>query len=559
MKSFFRSSLCFLISILSFALVSEVFALNYEKYFKGAVLHQNTITQVVLNPQDQGFSSLTNVTAWDIGDICDDVLFQIDALSENVSGNITASESFARNSSSGSLNKVCGSISKAETQDGSTSTNMVGHEIDLVTESGSAVSNLTGLLIYSSLNVAPSGTFFGIDIPKPAVGTMMDIRLQNGETISNAVDGQIALSGNLTVPNLALTNPLSVSSGGTGASSLTDGGVLVGSGMGAVTSLPVMTNGQLLIGDGTTDPSIAGLTGTANEVEITNGAGSITIGLPSAVTIGTLTLTNALSAGNGGTGLDTSASSGMPKVSSGTWSIDATQDNLPDGSTYKQFNPASVSITGGSISGISDLAVSDGGTGASDASSARGNLGVAIGSDVEAWDATLDSLANLGSGADKLAYTTGVDSWSESVLTAFGRSLLDDSDAPTARSTLGAEAQDVVLDKIKTKAEVAEGDADQTLSATQLIDDGIFTITPTAARTLTTDTASNIVAGMSSAQVGSNFIITIVDLAAYDVTLAGGTGVTITGQAIANNCSASFRAILTNVTSGSEAVTFYRM
>lgn len=74
-----------------------------------------------------------------------------------------------------------------------------------------------------------------------------------------------------------------------------------------------------------------------------------------------------------------------------------------------------------------------------DAAAQQATLGLVIGTDVQAFDATLASLAGLGTTADRFAYTTALDTWAEATITAAGRALIDDASAADQRVTLGVQ------------------------------------------------------------------------------------------------------------------------
>ena len=72
-----------------------------------------------------------------------------------------------------------------------------------------------------------------------------------------------------------------------------------------------------------------------------------------------------------------------------------------------------------------------------DAATARTTLGLVIGTNVQAYDAGLLSIAAATTAADRFLYTTALDVYAVATITTFGRSLVDDADAATARTTLG--------------------------------------------------------------------------------------------------------------------------
>ena len=173
-----------------------------------------------------------------------------------------------------------------------------------------------------------------------------------------------------------------------------------------------------------------------------------------AVSANSLTLTTDLAVTEGGTGASDAATA-RTNLGIGTAGTRAdaffaqTANNLSDLAnagtartnlglgTIATQAANSVSITGGSITGITDLAVADGGTGASTAANARTNLGLVIGTDVQAQNAALSSIAGLTTLADRSIYTTASNTYAVYTLSAFARTFLDDANAAAVQSTLG--------------------------------------------------------------------------------------------------------------------------
>jgi len=88
--------------------------------------------------------------------------------------------------------------------------------------------------------------------------------------------GSTATSSFNSAGALTLASALTVPNGGTGVATLTDHGVLIGSGVDVFTALSVGTNGQLLVGSTGADPVFATLN-CADNLTCTTGAGTLEI------------------------------------------------------------------------------------------------------------------------------------------------------------------------------------------------------------------------------------------------------------------------------------------
>jgi hypothetical protein len=194
-------------------------------------------------------------------------------------------------------------------------------------------------------------------------------------TISSTYVGQTSI---VTLGTIATGTwegtTVAVNQGGTGATSLTDGGVLLGSGTGAITATSVLGDGEILIGDASGDPATLDV-GSSTAITI---LGTVATGVWNATAIANAYLANS-TVSYGGVSLALGASDATPAF------------NLSNATAYT--GDSSLVTVGTVASGTwngSTVAVAYGGTGATTFTDG----GVLLGSGTGAITAT----AVLGNG-----------------------------------------------------------------------------------------------------------------------------------------------------------------
>lgn len=215
-------------------------------------------------------------------------------------------------------------------------------------------------------------------------------KIHSATALADTSDFTMDASGNITIAGgLTLSTDLTVANGGTGASTFTDGGVLLGNGTGAITAMAVLGDGEMIVGDGTTDP----VAESGATLRTSIGLGSIATQASDSVNIsgGAITGITDLVVADGGTGASSLTDGGV-LLGSGTGAITA-MAVLADGEM----------IVG---DGTTDPVAESGAT-------LRTSIGVAIGSDVQAFDAdTLkaDTADNLTAGFSTTVHDAGTKS-----------------------------------------------------------------------------------------------------------------------------------------------------
>lgn len=121
------------------------------------------------------------------------------------------------------------------------------------------------------------------------------------------------------------------------------------------------------------------------------------------------------------------------------------------------------------------------------AAATRTALSLVVGTNVQAYDATLQSLSSLGTVTDRIAYTTALDTWAEATFTAFARTLVANNSAADARVDLDVlNGYGLLASSDAIDLNSATTDTAVTIGATRYLIDNITLESPSAAVTTAT-------------------------------------------------------------------------
>ena len=203
---------------------------------------------------------------------------------------------------------------------------------------------------------------------------------------------------------------------------------------------------------------------------------------------------------------------------------------------------AAVSITGGSITGITDLAIADGGTASSTASDARTALGLAIGTNVQAYDASLTSISGLAyvsasfiklSANDTYVVRTIAETKTDLSLNAVENTALSTWVGTTNITTLGTIATGVWSGTVIGTAKGGTGIANNAASTLTISGNYATTLTVTNITAVTLPTTGTLV---------NNAVATLSSLTSIGTITTGGlgTGAVIAGVTMTLGSDAAF-------------------
>ena len=218
----------------------------------------------------------------------------------------------------------------------------------------------------------------------------------------------------------------------------TDGSITVGTT--ALTFTQFSGAGSVSAGDGLTK------SGNTLSTDLKSNGGVVIESGELAVDLGASSITGTLAVSDGGTGATSvSAAQQALNLEPGV-DIQAHGDVLDDLSGLTQAANKGIFFDTANSAATFDLtaagrALLDD----ADAAAQRATLSLVPGTDIQAQDSELQAIADLSSAANKVPYFTGSGTADLADLTAFARTLLDDADASTARSTLGLAINSDIL------------------------------------------------------------------------------------------------------------------